>query len=65
MTEKKAKEASEGVVTMEEFIAKAKINPGLVASFKVEAAKTSEGLSPRSAEDWVKAFEAQSKKVYK
>lgn len=60
--EKEVESTSEEL-TLEEYVEKAKPHAGLVASFKVENA--SEGLKPRSIDEWARAFEDQSNKVYK
>lgn len=64
--EKKVQEVestSEVNISLEDYIAKTKPNPGLVASFKVENA--SEAIEPRSENAWTEALKAQSEKVYK
>ena len=52
-------------LTLDEYLAKVKVHPGLVASFKFEAKRTGSGLEPKTMEDWKRAFEAQSNRIYK
>jgi hypothetical protein len=61
-SEAKATEAE--MVSFEKYIAKAKVNPGLVASFKYEALKAEKGLQERSEDEWKRDFEAQANRAY-
>jgi len=56
---------SEAVLDFDQYVAEAKVNRGLVASFKYEARKDASLLEPKTKEDWDKAFQAQSARVYK
>lgn len=59
--------ASEVVtLTLDEYLkgANPKINEGLVASFKVEAANEPSALEPKSSDEWAQAFSVQSNRIY-
>mgnify|MGYP007079353726 FL=1 len=51
-------------LTLDEYLSKVKVNPGLVASFKYEATKDASMLEPKTEDGWKSAFEAQSNKTY-
>lgn len=55
---------SEAVLTLEQYVQRAKVNPGTVASFKYEAKKAGDSLDPRSKSEWERAIEAQKKRKY-
>lgn len=69
MSENKKEETllvpSEDLISLTQYVKDEKTHYGLVASFKYEASKLKDGLKDRSRSDWKKAFEAQSKRVYK
>ena len=57
--------ASEVVkLTLDEYLGNAQVNPGLVASFRVEARRTPAMLEAKTAEEWESAFDLQSKTAY-
>lgn len=51
-------------ITFEGYLRRVSVRPGLVASFKAEAANTPGALDPKTAEEWAAAFEKQAKRVY-
>lgn len=51
-------------ITLDEYLKRFRVNPGLVASFTYEARNMSGGLEPRTEEDWKLAIDAQSNKTY-
>lgn len=58
-------QAQEAKLTLEQYVQRAKVNPGTVASFKYEAKKAGDDLSPRTKQEWEQAIKAQEQKVYK
>lgn len=58
-------EEQKALLTIDDYAKAKKPNKGLIASLKVELAKVSKGLDPKSEEEWDEAFKNQSKKVYK
>lgn len=51
-------------LTLDEYLNKVKVNPGLVTSYKHEAAKHPDMLVPKTVDDWAAAFYDQAHKVY-
>ena len=65
VTKKSEEKAPEAVlVSFEDFLSNNKIHPGLIASYKYEASKDSDGLKPRTVAEWNTSFEEQSNKTY-
>lgn len=52
------------ILTLNEYLATADVHPGLIASYRWEARKDWRMAEPRTLEEWVKAFELQSKQRY-
>jgi hypothetical protein len=50
--------------TLEQYARRYEVHPGVVASFKVEAGKSGDQLTPRSEKAWEGALRAQSRKKY-
>lgn len=53
------------LISFDEYIEKAKPHYGLVASFTYEASRTEKGLADRTEDEWILAFEEQSRRTYK
>ena len=53
----------DAMLVLEDFVKSESINPGLLASFKVEPANDRE--TPRSKEEWERDFDTQSRRVYR
>lgn len=52
-------------LTLDEYLAKVPVNPGLVASFKYEGStRFPETLEPKTMDEWKTAFEVQSARIY-
>jgi 4-aminobutyrate aminotransferase-like enzyme len=51
-------------ITLDEYLKRHRVNPGLVASFVYEANANQGGLVPQTEEDWAKQLEAQSNRTY-
>jgi hypothetical protein len=49
------------IISLDEYLNKVIVNPGLVASFKVEPLNS---LEDKTEEQWTKAFKVQSARVY-
>lgn len=50
-----------GTISLDDYLKKVAVYPGLIASFKVEKEND---FSDKTEEDWAKAFEVQSNRVY-
>lgn len=60
--------ATEGAIpetiTLEAYVASAKVKAGMVASFKYEAQHNEALLTPKTSAEWAKAFLAQANAIY-
>ena len=52
------------LITLAEYVARAKPRAGLVASFTYEAKRSEKGLKDRSEDEWKTDFEAQATRIY-
>lgn len=60
---KKPSKPKEPILTLDEYLKDHEVYPGLLASFKAEP--LNKASKSRTAKEWEKALEAQSKRVYK